>query len=1547
MDAYARQDLPFDRVVAELAPDRTLAHSPLVQVLFALQNVGVPAMRAVGEAQDEGADDEDDEASESAVETQDVGVKFDLTWTLEESDDGISGLVEFGTSLLDADTAQRWIALYKRILEATVGSPETRLEDLPLLTSKERARAVEEWNQTDVAYPRHASLCDLFGEQVSSYPDATAVVYGERSLTYTELDRLAFDLAQRLLGAGVEPGDRVAVCLPRSPELIVSLLAIVRCGAAYVPLDPEYPPDRIRSITTDAAVRLTLTPETLDRLPSTSPSRPLPSVDPDAIAYVMYTSGSTGLPKGVSIPHRAIVRLVRNTNYVEIATEDRIAQASNAAFDAATFEVWGALLNGAALVGIDRDTALSPHRYAQALRRDHLTILFVTTALFNHIAHEVPDAFNGLKQVMFGGEAADAGAVRAVLDAGRPRRLLNVYGPTETTTFATFHEIDSLAEDTEVIPIGRPIGNTQVYVLDDRREPQPIGVAGELYIGGDGLAAEYWRAPELTAERFVPNPFRPDQRLYRTGDIVRYRPDGAIEFIGRRDHQIKIRGFRVELGEIESVLAAHEAILEAVVVPHSTNGSATQLLGYVVWRDGQRPSVTELRSWMSARVPDYMIPALWMELAALPLNLNGKLDRAALPLPNADRPHLDVLYAEPRTDTEREIAAIWARLLGIETIGVNDNFFTLGGHSLLATQAVARVRDRLGVDMPVRIMFERPTIAALAERADERELHALTLAPRTIGRRHGIGPAPLSFSQQRLWFLDQLEPNSILYNIHTVLYLQDDLDLPSLEKAVTDVIRRHEALRTRFAVADGVAVQVVDAPGTISLPAVDLSRLPRRAAEQEYARRADADIHTPFDLARGPLFRAHVITVDPGDHRLLMTMHHVVSDGWSLGVLHRELEELYDAHSTGREPTLPVLSIQYSDFAVWQRQRLQGDELAQLLGWWRAHLDGAPHVINLPTDRPRPPEQTYVGETQTRGLAPELRPALEALGQREGATLFITLLTAWYVLLHRFSGEDDIVIGTPIANRTRSELEPLIGFFVNTLLIRASINGNPTFRELLRHVRDGANGAYAHQDLPFERLVAELAPERRLSHTPLFQCFFAVQNDAAGLRASQFPDEIETAAATSMFDLSLTMLDDGDQLAASFEYSTELFDPATVTGLMGHLEQLLEGVAADADRPIFAYELLSDEERRQVLYDFNATAAPYPPVETVIDLFEARVARTPASIAVKADEGHLTYAELNASANRLAHHLHAGGVTRGSLVGLAIDRSLDMIVALVGILKAGAAYVPLDPRYPTARLEQMIADADVSAIVTHQDLLSSLPRQTAPVVCVDAEEAAIAAHCGACRPVSATALDLAYVIYTSGSTGEPKGVPIQHRSLLNYTEAACEVYDITERDSVLQFGSISFDTSVEEIYPTLTRGGTLVLRTPTMAASVAELLARCDEWRISVISLPTAFWHEMVTRMVADRLALPRSLRLVIIGGDRALPERVAAWAAYVQGRVPLMNGYGPTEATVVATVYRVEDGTNGTGSPPPEVPIGRPVRNTRVYVLDPYRQPVPIGVRG
>ncbi|HEV7767641.1 MAG TPA: amino acid adenylation domain-containing protein, partial [Thermoanaerobaculia bacterium] len=1519
MEAYANQDLPFDRIVAELAPDRTLAHSPVVQVMFALQSFLGDAIEPESEWS---GDDHDEEFSGNEGDVDPGTAKFDLTMTMFASDDILAGQIEYSRDLIDPETAERWALLYTRVLEALAANPDGRVEDVPLLDAEERRIAIEDWNQTDTAYPRNATLAELFAEQANANPDALAIAYGDATLTYRELDDRSRQLAQRLLAAGVAVGDRVGVCLERSPDLIAAILAVVRAGAAYVPLDAKYPASRIRLIAEDAAVRLLVTAESFETLPPASEA-PLPKTSADSIAYVMYTSGSTGLPKGVAVPQRAITRLVRNTNYIDITPADRIGQASNIAFDAATFEIWGALLNGAAIVGIDRDTALTPRNYAAALRRESISLLFVTTGLFNQIAREVPDAFRTVRQVMVGGETVDPEFMGIVLKAGRPGRLLNAYGPTETTTFATTFEIESVNGD-EPIPIGRPIGNTQTYVLDEHLEPQPVGVIGELYIGGDGVAAGYFNAPELTAQKFIDDPFRPGQRLYRTGDRARYRADGAIEFLGRRDTQVKIRGFRVETGEIESVLVAHPAVREAAVQTSGGKGTPQQLNGYVVWNEGTHFPMTDLRLWVGSQLPDYMVPGRWIELESLPLNANGKVDRHALPAPDSDRPDLEVTYTAPRNATEHQISAIWSQLTGIEKIGVEDNFFEIGGHSLLATQVVSRLRDRLGVDMPVRVIFERPTVAGLAEWVSEGKLARSDWSMRQIARRTTPGPAPLSFSQQRLWFLDQLDPDSILYNINDVVHYAGELNVSALENALSELHRRHETLRTTFASLDGIAVQFVGPPAHVTLPVTDLSSMRRAEAEAEYAKLAERHGSRPYDLAKGPLFRVRLIKVGNGDHRLLIGMHHIISDGWSLGVLHRELETLYAAYAAGKAPEREELPIQYADFAVWQRNRLQGEVLAELREWWLAHLAGAPPVINLPTDRPRPAVQTFQGETQTKSLTPSLARTLTELGQRAGATLFMTLLAAWYVLLHRFSGEEEIVVGTPIAGRTHSELEPLIGFFVNTLVIRASITGNPTFREVLRQVRDAANGAYAHQDLPFERLVAELAPERRLSHTPLFQCFFALQNDRAH---NETHGEIETVPSTSMFDLSLTMLEHGGTLAASFEYSTELFDTPTITRLMGHLERLLEGIAADPDQPIFSYAILGEAERTRVIHEFNATAVPYPHATSVIALFEERVRQSPDAIAVRFEDRELTYAQLDASANNLATHL-----TRDTLVGLSMERSCEMIIALVGILKAGAAYVPLDPNYPKHRLAQIQSDANLSTIINDTNApVWSAAATAAAFVCSEREAP------GPLQP--------AYVIYTSGSTGQPKGVPIHHRALLNYVEAASEQYEITSRDRVLQFASINFDASIEEIWPTLTRGATLVLRTPMMVASVAEFLARCDEWRVTVVSLPTAFWHEVVDRIVADRLTIPPRLRLVIIGGDRALPDRVSQWQRHVKHvrNVRLMNTYGPTEATVVATIYPV----GRKALPAGEVPIGKPIRNTRVYILDAHGQPVPIGVRG
>ncbi|HEV3049034.1 MAG TPA: condensation domain-containing protein, partial [Longimicrobium sp.] len=935
------------------------------------------------------------------------------------------------------------------------------------------------------------------------------------------------------------------------------------------------------------------------------------------------------------------------------------------------------------------------------------------------------------------------------------------YGPTETTIWSTSAAVggDSASG---VVPIGRPVANTRVYVLDAAGEPVPVGVAGELYIGGVQVARGYQGGAAMTAERFVPDPFSadPGARLYRTGDRARWRADGAIEYLGRLDFQVKVRGFRIELGEIEAVLRQHESVADCVVMARAEAGEQ-RLVAYVVG-DAEAEA---LRAHVRRSLPEYMVPSAFVFLDALPLTSNGKLDRKALPAPEsaaeANR------YVAPRTPMEEVLAGIWAEVLRLERVGVEESFFDLGGHSLLATRVVSRVRELFGVELPLRALFEGPTVAELAVRVEEMRRANLPVLPPVVPVERR-GALPLSFAQERLWFLDRLEPGSAVYNVPVARRLSGALDEAALERALGEIVRRHEALRTVFAEADGSPVQVIAPFGGFALPVEDLSGLGEADREAAVRRRAGEEARRGFDLSAGPLFRAALLRLGAEEHVLLLSMHHIVSDGWSIGVLFRELAALYEAYREGRESPLPELAVQYADYAVWEREQLSGEVLDRQLAYWRERLAGAPELLELPTDHPRPPVQTFRGAAVPVELSLELLVRLQALGRSEGATLYMTLLGAFQVLLSKYAGGADVVVGSPIAGRTRREVEELIGFFVNTLVLRTDLSGDPSFREVLRRAREATLGAYEHQDVPFEKLVAELQPERSLSHAPLFQVMFALQN-AGGGGAALAGLEVSGAGAAmeiAKFDLSLELAATPQGLRGALNYSTDLFERGTVERMLDHLARVLEQIAADADVRLSQLELLSEPERALVLEEWNRTEAEYPADGYIHELFEAQAARAPDAVAVEFEGETLSYGALNERANRLAHHLTGVGVGPEVRVGICLERGPEMIVSVLAVLKAGGAYVPLDPAYPAERLAFVMADAAVPVLVTQESLRAALPAgDGVAVVSVDGDGARIAAE-GAENPERGVSPDhMAYVIYTSGSTGTPKGVGAEHRGV--------------------------------------------------------------------------------------------------------------------------------------------------------------------------------------
>ncbi|HEY6186814.1 MAG TPA: amino acid adenylation domain-containing protein, partial [Pyrinomonadaceae bacterium] len=1008
----------------------------------------------------------------------------------------------------------------------------------------ERRQLLLEWNSTQSAYPRHSCIHQLFAEQAARTPDAIALQFGAEQMSYGELNGRANQLGRYLRRLGVGPEEVVGISMERSMEMVVGLLGILKAGGGYVPLDGSYPVQRQAEMIADGRVKVVVTKggvseglrEKIERevrieeeWEGIGEEEREGEVESGAgsgnVAYVIYTSGSTGRSKGVSVTHQSVIRLVCNTNYVTLSPSDVIAQVSNSSFDAATFEIWGALLHGARLVGIDRDVSLSTKDFAAQIREHGINTMFLTTSLFNQMASEEPTAFASVRNLLIGGEAADPSSIRDVLRHGPPERLLNVYGPTESTTFTSWHLVEQVAEDATTVPIGCPLSNTSIFLLDGSMQPVPVGVAGELYIGGDGLARGYLYRPELTAETFVPHPYsaEPGQRLYKTGDLARYLPDGNIEFIGRNDAQVKVRGFRIELGEIEATLGSHASVQDAVVLARDEGRGDKRLVAYVATGEAQPLTPGELRRHLKEKLPEYMMPSAFVMLEKLPLTPNGKVDRQALPALDHERPELDATFATPQTPTEEMLAGIWADVLKLERIGIDDDFFELGGHSLLATQLISRVREIFHVELPLRSLFETPTVAGLADRIEHEIRIEPALAAPPIVAVSRDQKLPLSFSQQRLWFLDQLEPGGWMYNIPAAVRLTGRLDVAALEQTFREISRRHEALRTNFSMTDGQAVQVVYGERLISLPVVDLGDLPETERESEAERLIAEESQQPFDLEHGSLIRVFLLRLEEEDHVLAVTMHHIISDGWSIGVLIKEMATLYEAFSAGQPSPLPELPIQYADFAHWQREWLQGDVLDAQLSYWKRQLAGAPPLLELPTDRPRPAVQTYNGAHLSLSLPLPLCAALRSLCRDEGVTLFMAMLAAFQTLLYRYTGEEDIVVSTGIANRMRAEVEPLIGFFVNTLVLRTDLGGSPSFRELLKQVREVTLGAYAHQDVPFELIVEAMQPERNPSYTPIFQVMMVLQNaplermEVPGLEIRQVGGEGKTAK----FDLTM------------------------------------------------------------------------------------------------------------------------------------------------------------------------------------------------------------------------------------------------------------------------------------------------------------------------------------------------------------------------------------------------------------------------------------------
>jgi amino acid adenylation domain-containing protein len=1487
--------------------------------------------------------------------------RFKLKLAFEQRADTLAAILHYDGLLFEASSVERLAAQLCRLAESAAAGPQAPPAALEILGDEERRLVLREFNPAGAPYANDKCLHHLFEEQAARTPDSTALVFEDESLTYRELNERSNRLARRLLALGVGADSLVGVCVERSVEMVVALLGVMKAGGAYVPLDPSYPQERLAFMLEDSRPQVLLTQEHLSyTLPEREGMRMLlldrdweevarESAEPtgvgvsnDGLAYCIYTSGSTGRPKGVLISHRGICnRLLWMQSAFPLTASDRLLQKTPYSFDASVWELFVPLMSGAALVmarpGGHQDSAY----LVRAVAEQKITVLQLVPSMLQVVLGERGiGECDSLRRVYCGGEVLPA-SLQERFHASLGAELHNLYGPTEVSIDAT-HWTCARGDERRAVPIGRPLSNVQVYLLDADMNPVPVGVAGELYVGGDNLARGYLNRPALTAERFVPNPFsnEPGARLYRTGDLARHLPGGEIEYLGRVDHQVKVRGFRIELGEIEAALRSHPSARDAVVLAREEESGEKRLIAYVVADahdaapddsdDADALTIAALREYVAERLPEYMMPSAFLLLDTLPALPNGKVDRHALLALEVKQPERGD-GAAPRTPVEEVLCAIWAEVLGVERVGVEDNFFDLGGHSLLVTQVVSRARQVFEVELPLRSLFETPTVAGLAATVEQAiresgggELQTPPLIPTPRG-----GHLPLSFAQQRLWFLDQLEPGSAAYNIPAAVRLRGALDVDALRRSLDAVAARHESLRTTFCEVNGEPVQLIHEAAEVALPVIDMSHLPEREREAKAKNAAKAEAALPFDLSRGPLLRAGLLRLAEAEHVLLLTMHHIISDGWSVGVLVNEVSRAYEAFAGGGEPSPSELPVQYADYAAWQRGWMTGDVVEGQLAYWRSQLAGAQAALDLPTDRPRPAVQTFNGATHRFMLPKELSGELQRLSRQEGVTLFMTLLAAFQTLLYRYTSQEDISVGAPVAGRTRVETEGLIGFFVNTLVMRARLDEGMTFRELLEQVRRASLSAYAHQDVPFERLVGELHPERDLSRTPLFQVMFSLQNapeqaiELPGLRLSHLVAD----GGASKYDLTLAIEVEPEGLFAMLEYNADLFDAQTVERMAGHYARLLEAATEAPDLGLSELRLMPDAELRQLTHDWNETATAYSSDKCFHHLFEGQAARTPDSTAVTFEGESLSYRELNERANRLARRLLALGVGADSLVGVCVERSVEMVVALLGVMKAGGAYVPLDPSYPQERLAFMLEDSAARVLVTQRRLLGALPAVGAQVLCLDdAQEDGD----GTNLDVHVMPWQVAYTIYTSGSTGRPKGVQVPHRALTNFLETMRDEPGMGDSDVLVAVTSLSFDIAALELYLPLTLGARLVLASRD-EASDARLLSRLlSDSGATVMQATPSTWS-----MLLDSGWRAQGLK-ALCGGE-ALPKELAS--RLVESGARLWNMYGPTETTIWSSAEEV--------SASDIITIGRPIANTRLYVVDERMRPAPVGVSG
>ena len=1494
-EAFVHQDLPFDILVKELQPERDLSYSPLFQVMFAFEStskiVESPPSLVV-----------------SAVEWEPVTSKFDLTLTIREERTHMEASFNYSTEIFETSTINRLSEHFQKLLGNIVADPNLCIGTIPILTKKEYAQMVVEWNNTIADYPlKELCIHKLIEQQTELTPDRVAVIFEDQKLTYRQLNNQANYLAAKLSNQGIGRGSFVPVLMDRGIEVVVSFLSIMKCGAAYVPIDISWPSNRQSKILEDLDCCIILvnadTPNldrigglhrfvvNLEKAETSLPNLNL-HLEGDSPIYAILTSGSTGRPKAAIGLNQGITnRFLWMNDYFGSECSSAVLQTTHHVFDSAVWQMFWPLINGGKTIIPNSNWHTSADIILSIISKYNISIIDFVPSIFDMIVADLlatPDIqhqMNSLRVIIMGGEEINSPTILHFMRHFPDLRIINLYGPTEASIGSIYHEVTD--NDSPKIPIGRPISNTHALILDQFMNPVPVGVTGELYLSGLCLGQGYLNDEERTADVFLDNPFSNIKcsKIYKTGDLARFANDGNIEFIGRVDNQVKIRGNRIELGEIEFAISKFPDVQQTVVHVIQDPNGVKQLVAYIVFGKNVRDKTKELTSFLNNILPSFMIPAIFIIVDTLAMLPNGKIDKNALPTPIWTQ-LLEEGYVPPRTYVEKILTKIWTDVFDIRGIGINDNFFQMGGHSLLGARLISRISKALHVQIPLRVLFNSPTIAEMTEEIAQLRVFGASSRLPPIHRMSLHKNILLSFSQQRLWFLEQLEENIPIHHIQIAWRLFGPCDQRALENSLQEIIRRHSILRTVFSETHGLPSQEIQQIIQFSL--LVTNQMPQSDCEWEISLNqiVKEQATRKFDLSSGPLLRAHLIKRSDQEHALILTFHHIIFDGWSTGLLVRELSVIYEAIVSRKPSPLPELTLQYSDFANWQRKEIADEILESELSYWTEQLNGSLNILELPSDRPRPSIFTYIGGSQSLMVSKSLVSSLKALAHHEGATLFMVLLAAFKILLLRYSGQEDISVGTPVANRSHVEIEKLIGYFANTIIIRTQMSGNPTIRELISQVREITLAAYEHQHIPIEKLVEVLKPPRDLGRNPLFQVLFAYNNIPVGeltlpeISASTIQLKREFVG----FDLALEILERHDGLKVQLSFYRDLFNENRISQMLRHYNTLLHYFVTQPDARILSVPIIDDSERQQLLDASYSEKSDFPS-SSIPEVFEAKTMVNGDAIALVHKGRKLSYGLLNLQANQLARFLRGIGVSNGVVVGVCVERSLEMIISILGILKSGAAYLPLDPAYPTNRLDFMIKDSSATVIITKHHLKNRIIDSDISIVCLDCENEIISQQPNGNLSQQATPDSIAYLIYTSGSTGHPKGVQIAHKSVVNLINATNKFFKFDETDVWTLFHSFAFDFSVWEIWGALLNSSRLVVLDSLTAQSPIKYYNLLCEQQVTVLcQTPSAMRRLLQVRdslKQEPELAAPR----VIICGGEALPGSVAADATPVDSK--------------------------------------------------------------